>query len=104
VTDWSQIVDPARLERVPVVLRVEGLKDLGADKYGWVDVRVIETIKNTSGKQLGDHLSVAYYSGKHGVPLTECTVYLEPYNDSPDHPWKLLGGDATLGVSHVKGR
>ena len=102
-TDASKLVDPARAARVAVVLRVTRLAPGTGDKYAWAPVRVLAVIKNSSGQALGSELQVAYYSFKSGVPEGDSTVYLEPYNDTPNHPWKLLGGSAEQGVSHVSG-
>jgi hypothetical protein len=93
--------DDERLKQVQVALRVVRLQPGVGDKYAWVHVRVVAVLKNESGKPLGTEMDIAYYSGKPGLPAEECTVYLEPYNDAPDHPWKLLGGSAARGVSHV---
>ena len=78
------------------------VRDGAGDKYAWVPVRVLGVIKNTSGHDIGSELQVAYYSFKTGVPEGESTLYLEPYNETPEHPWKLLGGSADQGVSHGK--
>lgn len=93
--------DEERLKEVQVALRVLRLQPGVGDKYAWVHVRIVRVLKNESGKPLGPEMDIAYYSGKPGLPVEECTVYLEPYNDAPDHPWKLLGGSALRGVSHV---
>jgi hypothetical protein len=99
--DWSKVTDPKRVVRVPLVLRVVRLAEGAGDKFAWVPVRVLAVIKNTSGKPIGGDLEVAHYSFKPGVPDGESTLYLEPFNDTPNHPWKLLGGSAEEGVSHV---
>lgn len=36
-------------------------------------------------------------------PSGESTVYLEPYAPGDESRWKLLGGSAKEGVSHVQG-
>jgi hypothetical protein len=96
-------VDPARFKEVQLVLRVLRVAPGAADKYAWVRVRILTVLKNETGREFGPELEIAYYSGKPGVPAEPCTVYLEPYSDAPDHPWKLLGGSAVRGVSHVGG-
>jgi hypothetical protein len=98
--DLARLVDPERVQRVPLVLRAIALGPGQGDKYAWVRAKVLAVLKNTSGREPGAELEIAYYSGKPGLPAGECTVYLEPYNDTPNHPWKLLGGSAVLGVSH----
>jgi hypothetical protein len=100
--DWSKLADPGRMAVAPVVLRVLSLGPGNADKYAWASVRIVAVLKNSSGQDLGPELEVAYYSWKPGVPPGESTLYLEPYNDAPKHPWKLLGGSAEQGVSHRK--
>jgi len=101
VSQQNQPWDSERLSKVQLALRVSRLAPGQANKYGWVRVKVLATLKNTSGQKIGPELDVAYYATDPGVPAGECTVYLEPYNDAPEHPWKLLGGVARLGVSHV---
>ena len=101
MVDPEKLADPKRMRRVPLVLRVVALGPGQGDKYAWVRVKVLAVLKNTSGREPGTELEIAYYSGKPGVPTEACTVYLEPYSDAPNHPWKLLGGSATRGVSHV---
>jgi hypothetical protein len=100
--ELSKLADPGRMAVAPVVLRVVSLGPGNADKYAWARVRIVAVLKNTSGQDLGPELEVAYYSWKQGVPAGESTLYLEPYNDAPKHPWKLLGGSAEQGVSHAK--
>jgi hypothetical protein len=94
-------VDPGRFQKATVVLRVKLQKSLGADKYTWYKVKVLKVLKNGSNQKFGEALDVAALSTRPGVPAAECTVYLEPYNNERNHPWKLLGGGADQGVSHV---
>jgi hypothetical protein len=94
-------VDPVRFRKATVVLRVKRQKRLGADKYAWYRVKVLQVLKNASKQQFGGTLDVAALSTSPGVPATGCTVNLEPYNNEKGHPWKLLGGGADQGVSHV---
>jgi hypothetical protein len=94
-------VDPARFPQAAAVLRVKLGKALGGDKYAWYRVRVVRVLKNDSGQEFGDTLDVAALGTRPGVPAPECTAYLEPYNNPKSHPWKLLGGGADRGVSHV---
>ena len=68
-------VDAARLARATVVLRVERIAVLGADKYGWELVRPLEVFKNESGFAFEVPLRVAHYSWKPGVPEGISTVY-----------------------------
>ena len=98
--ELAKLVDAARAQRVPLVLRVIALGPGQGDKYAWVRAKVVAVLKNTTGCEPGAELEIAYYSGKPGLPAEECTVYLEPYNDTPNHPWKLLGGSGVLGVSN----
>jgi hypothetical protein len=94
-------VDPGRFHKATAVLRVKLQKSLGADKYAWYRVKVLKVLKNDSKQQFGEALDVAALSTSPGVSAQECTVYLEPYNNEKNHPWKLLGGGADQGVSHV---
>ncbi len=100
VEELAKLMDAERSQRVPLVLRVIALGPGQGDKYAWVRAKVLAVLKNTTGREPGAELEIAYYSGKPGLPAEECTVYLEPYNDTPNHPWKLLGGSAVLGVSN----
>ena len=101
VQDSSMFIDPGRAAKVPVVLRVRLLNAVGSDKFQWDRVDVIAVIKNESKRQFGGPLEVARYNWEPGVPKGESTIYLEPYSDAPEHPWKLLGASGRLGVSHV---
>jgi hypothetical protein len=94
-------VDSGRFQKATVVLRVKLQKALGGDKYAWYRVKVLKVLKNNSKQQFGATLDVAALSTRPGVPAQECTIYLEPYNMEKNHPWKLLGGGADQGVSHV---
>ena len=101
MVDLAKLVDPVRADKVAVVLRVRRLGPGVADKYAWVRVIVLAVIKNTTDREFAGEVEIAYYSGEAGLPDAECTVYLEPYSDAPEHPWKLLGGSSQQGVSHV---
>jgi len=94
-------VDPGRFKKATVVLRVKLQKSLGADKYAWYRVKVLKVLKNDLKQKVGETLDVAALSTNPGIPPEECTIYLEPYNNEKDHTWKLLGGGADQGVSHV---
>jgi hypothetical protein len=94
-------VDPARFRKATVVLRVKLQKALGGDKYAWYRVKVVKVLKNDAKQKFGDTLDVAALSTRPGVPAQECTVYLEPYNPARKDLWKLPGGGADQGVSHV---
>lgn len=94
-------IDPERANEAEVVLRVRALEQPASDKYTWAKVRVLRVLKNASGHSLPDELEIAYYAWDSGVPDGESTVYLEPYNNTPNHPWKLLGGGSKRGVSHA---
>src|SRR4051794_26172712 len=85
-------VDPGLFKKATAVVRVKLQKPLGADKYAWYRVKVLKVLKNDSKQTFGETLDVAALGTSPGVPAEECTVYLEPYNEEKDHPWKLLGG------------
>jgi hypothetical protein len=93
-------VDSAKFAKAPVVLRARRISQGSGSKYLWCKVEILRVLKNESGQQFDKTLEVAYYSWDPGVPDGESTLYLEPYNESPSHPWKLLGGSAAEGVSH----
>jgi hypothetical protein len=65
-------------------------------------VEVLEVLKNQSSETFTNTLSVAAYSWNDGVPQGESTIYLERYNNTDKRLWKLVGGEASTGVSHVK--
>jgi len=96
----APLLDAARADEVQLVVRGRVIGTSPADKYAWARVRVISVLKNASGQTIGDELQVAYYSWTPALSEGEYTFYLEPYNDTPDHPWKLLGGSVERGVSH----
>lgn len=95
-------IDNQRAGRVPVVLRVEYIKSIGGQKYAWDEVRVIDTLKNTSQRSFSGSFEIAHYDFETGIPKGVSTVYLERYAEGDDSRWKLLGGSAKLGVSHNK--
>jgi hypothetical protein len=98
-----KLFDPARAEKAEVVLRVRAIRSMGADKYAFYEVAVIQVFKNSTGVAIGKTVQVAAYSWKSGVPPGESTLYLERYNkDRKDleNMWRLIGGDASSGVSH----
>lgn len=100
----TQFIDSARAARVPVVMRVRRIEEGAGSKYLWARVDVLRVLKNDGNHPFEKTLEVAYYSWEPGVPAGESTLYLEPYNDAPDHPWKLLDGSGTQGVSHADGK
>jgi hypothetical protein len=69
-------------------------------KYWWYDVEVLKVLKNDSAESFTNKLSVAAYGGKPGVPAGVSTIYLERYNPTEKKYWKLVGGEASTGVSH----
>lgn len=90
-------------QKAPVVLRVKLLSiGGGADKYAWYEVEILKVLKNESGETFGQKLKIAAFSRKPGVPEGESTVYLERYNATDKGLWKLFGGGAATGVSHVR--
>lgn len=95
------LVDTDRSEEAQVVLRVTKLHQGEDDDYLWPAVRVLEVFKNASDQQFGETLQIAHHSLAAEIPEGESTVYLEPCNDHPNHPWRLLRGDGQYGVSHV---
>ena len=94
-------VDPVRFDRAPVVLRVRFAARKGGDKYLLDTVEILEVFKNDPAHPFGDTLDIAHYSWSDGIPEGECTVYLVPPGEESGRLWKLLGGGAKQGVSHV---
>ena len=92
--------DEKRFETATIVLRVKFIEENGDSKYLWDRVKIVSVIKNASGQDLGDEISVAHYSWKAGIPKGRSTIYLEPYNENDSNMWRLLDGDGNIGVSH----
>ncbi len=97
---WKNLIDAEKAALVTVVLRVRFIADEGGNKYGWDKVELIGVLKNESGYQFPKEFDLAHYSGEPGIPKGESTVYLERYNDTDPHLWKLLNGTGKDGVSH----
>ncbi len=100
----DKLVDDKLAAKAELVVRVNRIAFEGADKYAKYQVRVVKVFKNTPGATFTGKLSVAAYSGKDGVPEGESTLYLERYstNNANTGLWKLVGGEASTGVSHVR--
>jgi hypothetical protein len=94
-------IDEQLANRVPVVLRVRFEKALGGQKYAWDEVSVLKTLKNGSNRTFSGTLQIAHYDWEPGLPQGESTVYLEPYAEGDESRWKLLGGSAKEGISHL---
>lgn len=62
---------------------------------------MLEIVKHSGDRNLGETIRVAHYSAEPGIPAVECTLYLEPYSPDPHSGWKLLDGSGSSGVSHV---
>jgi hypothetical protein len=97
----ENLMDDKLAAKAEVVLRVKRLGPGEGSKYLWYPVEVLQVLKNQSGEVFTNTLSVAAYSWKAGVPEGESTVYLERYNTNRGI-WKLVGGEASTGVSHAK--
>ena len=98
----DKLMDETLAAKAEVVLRVKRLSAGEADKYAWYQVEVLQVLKNLSSETFTNTLSVAAYSGKAGVPDGESTIYLERYNETSGKLWKLVGGEASTGVSDVR--
>ena len=94
-------MDEEKARNAAAVLRVRRVAAQGGDKWAWDTVEVLAVLKAPEGPPLGKTLDVAHYSWEPGVPAGVCTVYLEPYAEEGERRWKLLGGSAKNGVSHV---
>ena len=97
----SSAVDPNKVHKAEVVLRVKLLSSGEGSKYLWDKVEVLQVFRNKSGYAFRKNLSVAHYSWKPGIPEGTCTIYLERYNPKRNDLWKLLNGSAEEGISHV---
>ncbi|HSI62613.1 MAG TPA: hypothetical protein VLE43_05825 [Candidatus Saccharimonadia bacterium] len=98
----ESVVDAKLASNAEVVLRVRLLDEGESNKYQWNKVEVLRVLKNASHDKIPHTLEVAAYSWKEGVPSGESTIYLEQYHETKRGLWKLVGGDAVTGVSHVK--
>jgi hypothetical protein len=98
----EKLIDDKLAARAEVILRVQRLTAGEGSKYLWYDVQVLQVLKNQSREAFTNTLSVAAYSWKEGVPEGQSTLYLERYNKTDSGLWKLVGGEASTGVSHVK--
>jgi hypothetical protein len=96
----NEAVDAVMAKRAEVVMRVRRLSPGEGSKYWWYDVEVLKVLKNDSAESFTNKLSVAAYGGKPGVPAGVSTIYLERYNPTEKKYWKLVGGEASTGVSH----
>ena len=98
----EKFVDDKLAAKAQVVLRVKRLTPGEGNKYLWYRVELLQVLKNQSSETFTNTLSVAAYSWKNGVPEGESTLYLERYNKTDKGLWKLVGGEASTGVSHVR--
>ena len=98
----ERLMDDKLAAVAEVVLRVRRLGGGEGSKYLWWDVEVLQILKNQSPDNFTGRLSVATESDKGGVPAGESTLYLERYNKIDKTLWKLAGGGASTGVSHLK--
>jgi hypothetical protein len=96
----DKLMDDKLAAKAEVVLRAKRLAIEGGEKYAWFRVQVLQVLKNQSSQTFTNTLSVAAYSWKDGVPEGQSTLYLERYNPTNTTLWKLVGGEASTGVSH----
>lgn len=94
-------IDDSLAKKATVVVRAKRLQCEGGDKYAWFEVQLLKVLKNDSQELLGEKLRVAAYSTDPGIPGGESTLYLEKYHPEQRGLWKLVGGKAATGVSHV---
>jgi len=93
-------VDPKLAEKAEVVLRGTRLTPGGGSKYLICEVQVSKVYTNRSGRSIGKSIEVAAYSFRPGVPTGSSTFYLERYNETNTNLWRLVGGEASTGISH----
>jgi hypothetical protein len=96
----NKLMDDKMADKAEVVLRAKLLSSGSAEKYTWFRVRILQVLKNESGVKFTNEMSVAAYSWKSGVPAGQSTLYLERYNSTNTGLWKLVGSEASTGVSH----
>jgi hypothetical protein len=108
----EKLYDDALAKKAVAVLRVkrnESVWELPHYPLTRYQIHVVHVFKNESNLPISD-FSVHGFKGRDGVPLGECTIYIERYNVTPKKVWAggtngsiwmLVGGDATNGVSHV---
>jgi len=97
----NQLINPKFAEKAEVVLRGKRLTPGEGSKYIICDVQVSEVFTNRSGRRIAEKIAVAAYSWRPGVPAGESTFYLERYNETHTNLWRLVGGEASTGVSHT---
>jgi len=90
----AEIIDQARSEAVPLVLRVSGADEGEGSKYIWQRTVVEKVLKNTTDFKFseGATIEVAHLSWNPGLPNHTCTAYLVPYSTTRPGLWKLLAG------------
>jgi hypothetical protein len=98
----GKFMDDKLAANAEVVLRVRRITGGEGSKYLWFQAEVLHTLKNRSGETFANMITIAADSGQDGVPDSESTVYLERYNPAGRGLWKLVGGKAATGVSHVR--
>lgn len=86
--------------KAELVVQAKRLSFGGADKYALFRVQVLQVFKKPEGAKLLNKLSVSAYSWKDGVPEGVSTLYLERHNKTSSETWRLVGGEASTGVSH----
>ena len=96
----NELVNPKLAEKTEVVLRGKRLALGGGSKYIICDVQVSKIFTNRTERSVGQKIQVAAYSVRPGVPPGESTFYLERYNATHTNLWRLVGGEASTGVSH----
>jgi hypothetical protein len=89
-------------EKAEVVLRGKRVSLGEGSKYIICEVQVSEVFTNRSGRHVAGKIEVAAYSWRPGVPGGESTFYLERYNETHTNLWRLVGGEASTGISHNK--
>jgi hypothetical protein len=98
----DDLLDSKLAGKAEVVLRVKRLSAGEGSQYLWYEVEILKVLKNASVESFDKKLQIAAYSWKPGVPEGESTVYLERYNETDKGLWKLVGSEASTGVSHTK--
>ena len=100
---FAQEINASLAKKAKVVLRVECSKDVDlCDKYCVQEVKVLKVLKNETKYTPTGTIRVSYYSWEKGIPKGISTIYVEKYGSDKSNLWKLIGGKAKTGVSHIK--
>ena len=97
LTDALSFQSQSNKGEAPLVVRASLiLKEPSCDKYCWYQVKVLKVLSGPKELRSFTRLRIGALSGDPGIPNQESTLYLE--RENPESRWKLIGGQAKLGV------